>query len=186
VAGVGVEVLRSGALRVKVYSGYDPVTGRRYYLTGDGAGRPGRREARRDARTRLLGQVTGLSMSTANRCYVAAYQAHAYAGAGRRDAARRALDGAAAHAERTLDEPPSLWLGISDFRPANVRAEQRIVILDDADRAHPLAGRCGWHAVVLRACLGMAISGRVRRAVRRRLCGCRATPGGGTGCPARA
>ncbi len=45
---------------------------------------------------------------------MAAYQAHAHASAGHRDAARRALDQAAGHAERTLDEPPSLWLGIPD------------------------------------------------------------------------
>ena len=72
------------------------------------------RDGRGDLAGSVLDQMAGLSMSAADRCYVAAYHAHAHASAGRGDAARRALDGAAAQAERTLDEPPSLWLGIPD------------------------------------------------------------------------
>ncbi len=72
------------------------------------------RDGRGDLAGSVLDQLAGLSLSAADRCYVSAYQAHAHASAGRRDAARRALDSAASHAERTLDEPPSLWLGIPD------------------------------------------------------------------------
>jgi len=52
-----VEALPSGALRVKVYSGYDPVTGRRHYLTETVAAGHDAAKLAEKARTRLLGQV---------------------------------------------------------------------------------------------------------------------------------
>ncbi|HEX4100305.1 MAG TPA: site-specific integrase, partial [Pseudonocardiaceae bacterium] len=52
-----VEVLRSGALRVKVYAGEDPLTGRRYFLRETiPAGPTAARDAEK-ARSRLLNQV---------------------------------------------------------------------------------------------------------------------------------
>jgi integrase len=52
-----VETLPSGSLRVKVYAGKDPVTGRRHYLTEVVPAGPGAQRAAERARTRLLAQV---------------------------------------------------------------------------------------------------------------------------------
>ncbi|MGH3628757.1 MAG: tyrosine-type recombinase/integrase, partial [Sciscionella sp.] len=52
-----VETLPSGALRVKVYAGLDPLTGRRHYLTNTVAPGPKAAEEAEQARTRLLNQV---------------------------------------------------------------------------------------------------------------------------------
>jgi hypothetical protein len=72
------------------------------------------RQGRGDLAGSVLDQLAELPLSAADRCYVAAYQAHAHASAGRRDATRRALEAATGHAERTREEPPSMWLGIPD------------------------------------------------------------------------
>lgn len=65
----------------------------------------------------VLEQLQPLSLSTAARCYLAAYEAHAHAatpqlGKAKRDAVLSALDRAASFADKTRDEPPSPWLGI--------------------------------------------------------------------------
>ncbi|MFG3418705.1 hypothetical protein [Micromonospora sp. NPDC048063] len=52
-----IETLPSGSLRVKVYAGEDPISGKRHYLTETiPAGRTAAKEAEK-ARTRLLAQV---------------------------------------------------------------------------------------------------------------------------------
>src|SRR5437868_1858393 len=65
----------------------------------------------------VLQQLQPLSLSTAARCYLAAYEAHAHAarpqlGKAKRDVVLSALDQAASFADTTQDEPPSPWLGI--------------------------------------------------------------------------
>jgi integrase len=52
-----VETLPSGSLRVKVYAGKDPVTGRRHYLTEVVPAGPRAQRAAERVRTRLLAQV---------------------------------------------------------------------------------------------------------------------------------
>ncbi|WP_262419173.1 hypothetical protein [Micromonospora chalcea] len=49
-----IETLPSGSLRVKVYAGIDPISGKRHYLTEV---IPAGRTAAEKARTRLLAQV---------------------------------------------------------------------------------------------------------------------------------
>ena len=73
------------------------------------------RNRRGDLALPVLHQLVSLPLSAAARSYVAVYNAHAYASVGQRDAARQALDDAAVYAERTSDEAPSSWLGISDL-----------------------------------------------------------------------
>lgn len=52
-----IETLPSGSLRVKVYAGEDPISGKRHYLTEViPAGRTAAKEAEK-TRTRLLAQV---------------------------------------------------------------------------------------------------------------------------------
>jgi integrase len=53
----GIEVLPSGSLRVKVYAGYDPLTGRRLYLTEIVRGGPKAASEAEKVRTRLQNQV---------------------------------------------------------------------------------------------------------------------------------
>jgi len=89
------------------------------------------RAGRGELAVSVLDQLAGLPLSAADRCYVAAYQAHAHASGGRRDAARRALDQAAGHAVRTHDEPPSLWLGIPDT--SWVQRQEAIVLAQVGD-----------------------------------------------------
>ncbi|MGH3812640.1 MAG: integrase, partial [Pseudonocardiaceae bacterium] len=52
-----VEELPSGALRVKVYAGEDPLTGRRHYLRETIATGPTAAREAEQARARLLNQV---------------------------------------------------------------------------------------------------------------------------------
>jgi integrase len=55
-----IDTLPSGSMRVRVFAGYDPVTGKRYDLTETVPARPTVRETRREAekaRTRLLSQI---------------------------------------------------------------------------------------------------------------------------------
>jgi transcriptional regulator with XRE-family HTH domain len=62
----------------------------------------------------ILRQLLGLPLSAAAACYVAVYEAHAYASGRQHDLAVRVLERAAKHAEQTGNEAPSSWLGISN------------------------------------------------------------------------
>lgn len=53
----GIEQLASGALRVRVYAGSDPLSGRRNYLTETVAAGPGAGADAERVRSRLLNQV---------------------------------------------------------------------------------------------------------------------------------
>jgi tetratricopeptide (TPR) repeat protein len=72
------------------------------------------RDGRVDFADAVLDQLKPVAKSAADYCYVAGYRAHTHACAGRRDAARRELDQAAAQAEQTHNDAPSAWLGIPD------------------------------------------------------------------------
>jgi transcriptional regulator with XRE-family HTH domain len=63
----------------------------------------------------ILTDVEALQLSTVAHCYVAVYQAHALAAAGRQGLAEKALDRALAFASRANDEQPSRWLGVPDL-----------------------------------------------------------------------
>ena len=52
-----IEILSSGSLRVKVYAGIDPLSGKRHYLTETVPAGPRALAAAKKARTRLIGQV---------------------------------------------------------------------------------------------------------------------------------
>jgi len=81
----------------------------------------------------MLGQLLDLPLSMAARCYIAVYQAHAYAATGERDAAYAALDHAWGCAERTADEAPSPWLGVTDA--SFVDRQRAMVLVSFADPA---------------------------------------------------
>jgi integrase len=52
-----IETLSSGSLRVKVYAGIDPLSGKRHYLTETVPAGPRALAEAKKARTRLVGQV---------------------------------------------------------------------------------------------------------------------------------
>jgi integrase len=52
-----IETLTSGSLRVKVYAGIDPLSGKRHYLTETIPTGPKAFDAAKKARTRLINQV---------------------------------------------------------------------------------------------------------------------------------
>src|SRR6266536_4678162 len=53
----GIDRLPSGALRVRVFAGYDPLTKKRHYLTEIVKPRPGAEREAEKVRTRLVNQV---------------------------------------------------------------------------------------------------------------------------------
>ncbi len=84
----------------------------------------------------VLHQFAALPLSAAARCYVAVYEAHAYASARRFDLAFRALDRAMACSEQTQHEAPSSWLGIPD---TSFVERQRAIILAQVGAAEALS-----------------------------------------------
>jgi transcriptional regulator with XRE-family HTH domain len=62
----------------------------------------------------VLQQLTPLAQTPAAQCYVAVYQAHAFASLRGYDDALLALDRAAAHTSQARNDAPSAWLGIPD------------------------------------------------------------------------
>jgi tetratricopeptide (TPR) repeat protein len=61
-----------------------------------------------------VNQLASLPLSRAAECYIAVYQAHAWASMRDSDAALRALDSAAKLSEQVSNEAPASWLGIPD------------------------------------------------------------------------
>jgi transcriptional regulator with XRE-family HTH domain len=62
----------------------------------------------------VLDQLAALPLPMTAQCYIAVYQAHAYASLREHKPALQALDGAAVLAAKLHDEPPSSWLGMPD------------------------------------------------------------------------
>lgn len=90
----------------------------------------------------LLGQLRGLTLSAAGRCYVEVYQAHGLAAANQLGLALEALDRAAASAGQVVDDAPSPWLGIPDLAFVD---RQRAMVLAQFGRrdALPLLAELG-------------------------------------------
>jgi transcriptional regulator with XRE-family HTH domain len=62
----------------------------------------------------VLDQLAALLLPMTAQCYIAVYQAHAYASLREHKPALLALDGAAVLSAKLHDEPPSPWLGMPD------------------------------------------------------------------------
>jgi tetratricopeptide (TPR) repeat protein len=92
----------------------------------------------------VLHQLAPLGLSAAARCYVAVYEAHAYASMRQQPSALRALDRAVEYTTWASGEAPSPWLGIPDSAFAE---RQRAMILAGfgSPRALPLLERLSRH-----------------------------------------
>jgi transcriptional regulator with XRE-family HTH domain len=100
------------------------------------------RQGRDDLAFNVLQQLGHLRLSRSERCHLCAYEAHAHAAAGSRDAARRALDAAGELAAHATSDTPSSWYGLPDGTWVDRQSAIVLARLGDA-RSFELLDRLG-------------------------------------------